>query len=90
MTDIDFEDTAKNELIKALSKNSSGNAKSLANSYLSNLRRFRLFLASDGIADSSSTPKQEKTAYSAYTRKKKMDVDVPNPSIEQVEIYHTK
>ena len=90
VTDTDFEDTAKNELIKALSENSSGNAKSLANSYLSHLRRFRLFLATDGIADSSSTPKQEKTAYRAYTRKKKMDVDVPNPSIEQVKFYLTK
>jgi len=90
VTDTDFEDTAKNELIKALSENSTGNAKSLANSYLSHLRRFRIFLASDGIADSSNTPKQGKTAYRAYTRKKKMDVDVPNPSIEQVEIYLTK
>lgn len=62
----------------------------LANSYLSYLRRFRLFLAFDGIADSSSTTKQEKTAYRAYTRNKKLDVDVPNPSIEQVEIYLAK
>ncbi len=90
VTDTDFEDTAKNELIKALSENSTGNAKSLANSYMSHLRRFRLFLASDGIADSSSTPKQEKTAYRTNTRKKKMDVNVPNPSIEQVEFYLTK
>jgi len=56
---------------------------------LSHLRRFRLFLASDGTAD-ASTPKREKTAIPAYTRKKKMDVDVPNPSIEQVDIYLTK
>ncbi|MGI6671252.1 MAG: hypothetical protein ACOX58_06755 [Christensenellales bacterium] len=33
---------------------------------------------------------QKKTAYRAYTYKKKMDIDVPNPSIEQVEIYLTK
>ncbi len=85
----DFENSAKDELIKALSENSTGNAKSLANSYLSHLRRFRLFLTSDGTAEPSA-PKQEKTAYRAYTRKKKMDVDVPNPSIEQVEIYLTK
>ena len=89
VTDTDFEDVAKNELIKTLSENSTGNAKSLANSYLSHLRRFRLFLTSDGTAEPSA-PKQEKTAYRAYTRKKKMDVDVPNPSIEQVEIYLTK
>ena len=89
VTDTDFEDVAKNELIKTLSENSTGNAKSLANSYLSHLRRFRLFLTSDGTAEPSA-PKQEKTAYRAYTRKKKMDVDVPNPSIEQVEIYLAK
>lgn len=35
VTDTDFENTAKNELIKALFENSTGNAKSLANSYLS-------------------------------------------------------
>jgi hypothetical protein len=56
---------------------------------LSHLRRFRLFLASDGTAD-ASTHKREKTAIPAYTRKKKMDVDVSNPSIEQVDIYLTK
>ena len=89
VTDTDFENIARNELIKALSENSTGNAKSLANSYLSHLRRFRLFLASDGTAEPSA-PKQEKTAYRAYTRKKKIDIDVPNPSIEQVEIYLTK
>lgn len=44
VTDTDFENIARNELIKALSENSTGNAKSLANSYLSHLRRFRLFL----------------------------------------------
>ncbi len=89
VTDPDFENAAKNELIKALSENSTGNAKSLANSYLSHLRRFRLFLASDEIVG-ITTPKQEKTANRAYTRKKKMDVDVPYPSIEQVEFYLTK
>lgn len=48
-----------------------------------------MFLASDGTAEPSA-PTQEKYAYRAYTRKKKMDIDVPNPSIEQVEIYLTK
>ena len=38
VTDTDFENIARNELIKALSENSTGNAKSLANSYLSHLR----------------------------------------------------
>ena len=51
VTDTDFEDKAKNILIKALSENSTGNVKSLVSSYLSQLRRFRLFLASDGTAE---------------------------------------
>lgn len=89
VTDTDFENAAKNELIRALSENSAGNAKSLANSYLSHLRRFRLFLASDGTAESFA-PKQEKTANRAYTLKKKMDVDVPDPSIDRVEFYLEK
>ena len=89
VTDTDFENIARNELIKALSENSTGNAKSLANSYLSHLRRFRLFLASDGTAEPSA-PKQEKTVNREYTRKKKMDVDVPDPSIDQVEFYLEK
>lgn len=87
--DTDFESVAKDELIKALSENSTGNAKSLANSYLSHLRRFRLFLASDGTAETVA-PKQEKTAKPVHTRKKKADVDVPVPSIDQVEFYLEK
>lgn len=89
VTDADFESVAKDELIKALSENSTGNAKSLANSYLSHLRRFRLFLASDGTAGPVA-PKQEKAAKPVPTRKKKADVDVPVPSIDQVEFYLEK
>lgn len=47
VTAADFENAAKNALIKALSENSTGNVKSLVGSYLSHLRRFRLFLSSD-------------------------------------------
>lgn len=43
----DFENVAKDGLIKALSENSTGNVNSLVSGYLSHLRRFRLFLASD-------------------------------------------
>jgi hypothetical protein len=84
-----FENAAKEALIKALSENSTGNVKSLVNSYLSHLRRFRLFLASDGTVE-PSTPKQENTVNRTYTRKKKTGVDVPDPSIDQVEIYLEK
>lgn len=89
VTATDFEAAAKNALIKALSENSTGNVKSLVNSYLSHLRRFRLFLASDGTAE-PSMPKREKTANRTYTRIKKMDIDVPGPSINQVEFYLEK
>lgn len=44
MNTNDFETDVKNALIKALSENSTGNANSLVNGYMSHLRRFRLFL----------------------------------------------
>jgi len=89
VTATDFKNAAKEALIKALSENSTGNVKSLVNSYLSHLRRFRLFLASDGTAE-PSTPKKESTANRTYSRKKKMVIDVPDPSIDQVEFYLEK
>ena len=82
----DFENEAKGALIKTLSENSTGNVNSLVNGYLSHLRRFRLFLASSGTDEPAAT-KQEKNAKSTYNRKKKMNIDVPYPSIEQVEFY---
>lgn len=85
----DFENVAKNGLIKALTENSTGNVKSLVNSYLSHLRRFRLFLASDGTANPTAH-EREKTTEPAPIRRKKIAVDVPNPSIEQVEFYLEK
>lgn len=63
-----------------LSENAAGNVNSLVSGYLSHLRKFRLFLDSDGTADPSAL-KQKKTSNRVYTRKKKMDVDVPYPSI---------
>ncbi|MHB1154148.1 MAG: hypothetical protein ACYCWE_20450 [Eubacteriales bacterium] len=89
VTDTDFENVAKSGLIKALSENSTGNVKSLASSYLSHLRRFSFFLASDGTADLTA-PKQEKTARSTQIRKNKVSVIVPNPSNDQVELYLEK
>lgn len=89
VNNTDFEIEAKNALIKALSENSTGNVNSLVSGYLSHLRRFRLFLASDGIAETSAL-KEEKPTNRSYTRKKKMDIDIPNPSTNQVEIYLKK
>ena len=59
VTAIDFENEARNTLIKALSENSTGNAKSLVSGYMSHLRRFRLFLASDTTSE-PFLPKQKK------------------------------
>ncbi len=89
VTAMDFEVSAKNELIKALTENSTGNVKSLVNSYLSHLRRFRLFLISDGTAQ-PFTPMQEKVDNPPKARKKRLDVEVPAPSIDQVEFYLEK
>lgn len=89
VTATDFENEARAILIKTLSENSTGNVKSLVNSYLSHLRRFRSFLASDGTTE-SVVSKQQKDASPAYTGKKRMDVGVPSPSIEQVEFYLIK
>lgn len=82
---IDFETEAKNVLIKVLSENSTGNATLLVSGYLSHLRRFRLFLASDGTAGPSAFSKDR-----ASIRRKKVNVDVPNPTTKQVEMYLTK
>ena len=59
VTATDFESTAKNTLLQALSENSTGNVKSLVSSYLSHLRRFHIFLNSD-ITAKPFLPKQEK------------------------------
>lgn len=61
VTATDFENEAKNSLLKALSEYSTGNVNSLVSGYLSHLRRFRLFLASsqnDGIMRDTETIKQ--------------------------------
>ena len=80
VTAIDFENSAKKALNKALSENSTGNVNSLVGGYMSHLRRFRLFLASDGIAEPVAL-KRDNNDKKTYTRKKKISVDVPNPSI---------
>ena len=89
VTSTDFENAAKEALIKALTENSTGNVKTLVNAYLSHLRRFGLFLASDGTTE-IAVPIQEKTVNRTFTRKKKIDLDVPAPSAEQVESYLAK
>lgn len=52
VSSTDFESAAKEALFKALSENSTGNIKLLVSGYMSHLRRFRLFLSSDGTMES--------------------------------------
>lgn len=84
----DFESMAKEALLKALSENSTGNAKSLLSAYMSHLRRFRLFLSSDGTANPNQSNKQ--TEVKRANTKRKIRVDVPSPSNEQVDYYLEK
>jgi len=85
----DFENEAKTVLKTTLSEYSTGNVNLLVNGYMSHLRRFRLFLISDGNIELSAL-KQEKNVKHAYIGKQKRDVDVPKPSIEQVDFYLAK
>ena len=88
VTSTDFESMAKVALLKALSENSTGNAKSLVSGYMSHLRRFRLFLSSDGTANLNQSNKQ--TDVKRANTKRKIKVDVPSPSNEQVDYYLEK
>ena len=85
----DFENEAKTVLKTTLSEYSTGNVNLLVNGYMSHLRRFRLFLICDGNIELSAL-KQEKNVKHAYIGKQKRDVDVPKPSIEQVDFYLAK
>lgn len=86
VTAVDFETEAKMALIKAFSKHPVGNVASNLNGYLSHLRRFRAFLASEGTAFPVA-PKMERKTDHVYPRKKKAGIDVPMPSVDQVQLY---
>lgn len=85
----DFESEARGLLLKVLSEHSAGNANSLVSGYLSHLRKFRNFLDSDGTAETAAFS-QKSTANYPNGRKRKRNVEVPNPSTEQVGIYLTR
>ena len=88
VTSPDFESVAKEALFKALTENSTGNVNSLVSSYMSHLRRFRLFLSSDGAANLNQSNKQADVKHA--NSKRKITVDVPPPSNEQVDYYLEK
>ena len=70
-------------------KNTTGDPEKLVSGYLSHIRRFRLFLASDGTAEEKTLQPTAPAAKSAapVQYRRKSDVDVPTPSEEQVEYY---
>lgn len=49
VTSDDFENVARNALLKALTDNSAGNVASLVNGYLATLRKFRAYVYSDNM-----------------------------------------
>ena len=88
VTAENFEKVARKELLEALNDNSSGNVESLVNGYLSHLRRFRLFLASNDESDPSETLNQ--SINKQTTGKQKGKVIIPDPTVEQVDRYLQK
>lgn len=74
-----FEESARDALTDALEENSSGNAASLVNSYLSQLRRFRRFIYG------GETPAVSQRASTEEKKNKKGDV--PEPTPDQVKQY---
>ena len=87
----DFESAAKEALLKLLKENSAGNVEKLVSGYQSHLRRFRLFLASDGKAQvelgNNNAPKNTPRS---YRKKKNWGADLPRPCPAQVEYYLEK
>lgn len=82
---------AKAMLFNALQKNSTGDPEKLINGYMSHIRRFRLFLESDGTAKmKSKKPTVSGQSVSPEKHSRKANVGVPAPSKKQVEYYLAK
>ena len=78
-------------LLDALRKNTTGDPEKLVSGYLSHIRRFRLFLASDGpIEMKTEQPVSPAKPAAPVQYRRKSDVDVPTPTKEQVEYYLAK
>ena len=60
---------AKAMLLDVLRKNTTGDAEKLVSGYLSHLRRFRLFLASEGMAEPKAVTLTRPAAPVQYRRK---------------------
>ena len=89
---VESSDTdAKAMLLDVLQKNTTGDPEKLVNGYLSHIRRFRLFLASEGTAEAKKETQSTAVKPAAPAQyRRKSDVVVPTPSKEQVEYYLAK
>ncbi len=82
---------ARAMLLDALQKNTTGDPHKLVNGYLSHIRRFRLFLASEGIIEGKSEqPSAPDQPVAPVHHRRKSDIHIPAPSKKQVEYYLTK
>ncbi len=90
---VEGSDTAAREiLIDVLSKHSNGDAKKVVSSYVSQLRRFRRFLAETEENEDEKIEGKQKTEEKPLTEKRLhyrrlRDKSIPTPSTEQVEYY---
>ena len=82
---------AKAMLLDVLRKNTTGDPERLVSGYLSHIRRFRLFLASEKTAEAKKEPQSAAIKPSVPAQyRRKSGIDVPSPSKEQVEYYLAK
>lgn len=84
----DFEDLGKDILLKTLKQFSKGDAYTNVNSYMAHLRRFRKFLASESALSIQVLP--AKPRFTALRKPRKVNQDLPDPCVEQVEQYLDK
>lgn len=87
VTSTDFESKARKELLIALNVHSKGNASTLINGYMSHLRRFRDFLASDMELSLPVSKINMKASVSNKKFKTFTKMVVPKPSEYEVEKY---
>lgn len=69
---------AKAMFLDALRKNTTGDAEKLVSGYLSHLRRFRLFLASEGTAEPKTVAAALTKPTAPVQYRRKADIDVPH------------
>lgn len=81
----DFEDLAKDALLKTLRQYSKGDVERNVNGYMVHLRWFRGFLTSESAIDIPA--KTSKPEVTARRKPRKMKQHLPDPCVEEVEQY---